>query len=438
VKRQRFIRTEGKSRRFWEIQRDGTRVITRYGVVGGEGTTRVQAFDAVATARERLAKAIDLKVREGYIPAAEVNQPAQSASRHGVVARNPELEAAILASIDDDDALLVYADWLIAQGDPRGELITLQHARRTRDSSHLERAEAALLKEFREELLGPLGPHEMRTQWRQSTRALTWGMGFLESADLAEDRPTSLPQLVATLIEHPSGLFLRDLRLHGAADAVVAALTLAMERDPVLPLRSLKISTPGVIDIGRVWRIFRGLRRVAVRGYGNYGGVRFGEIDAPMLESFVFFGQRLGETALAELVAARWPALRALGIAVVNDRPAFAEIRRLLARTDMPHLERLHLSTPEPAADLCAAVFSSPVVSNLRRLDLTCSGFDDAAAAVVVEHAPRLAKLERLDLPASSTRLTPSHRAALERSFPTVRISDHVDEENEELPILDT
>jgi uncharacterized protein (TIGR02996 family) len=430
VKRQRFIRTEGKSRRFWEIQRDGTQVTIRYGVVGGAGRTRVQAFDAVATARERLAKAIGLKTREGYMPAAELNQPPQSASRHGVVARDRELEAAILASIDDTDALLVYADWLTAQGDPRGELIILQHARRTHDSSHLARAEAALLKEFREELLGPLARHEMTPRWRQSTRALTWGIGFLESADLEQDGPTSLPELVATLIEHPSGRFVRDLRLGGAAEAIVTALTLAMERDPAVPLRSLRISTSGPIDVGRIWRIFRSLRRVAVH---SYRAMRFGEIDAPMLESFVV----VGPAAPAELVAARWPALRALGVVVGYDRPAFAEIRRLLARTDMPHLERLYVSIPEPVQEHCAEVFSSPVVSNLRRLDLSCVNFDDAAAAVVLQHAPRLPKLERLELPAAGTRLTPSHRTALERTFPKVRISDSVDEENEALPILD-
>ena len=39
--------------------------------------------------------------------------------------RNPELEAAAFASLDDHDAWRVYADWLQAQGDARGELILL-------------------------------------------------------------------------------------------------------------------------------------------------------------------------------------------------------------------------------------------------------------------------------------------------------------------------
>lgn len=39
--------------------------------------------------------------------------------------RNPELEAAAFASPDDHDVWRVYADWLLAQGDSRGELILL-------------------------------------------------------------------------------------------------------------------------------------------------------------------------------------------------------------------------------------------------------------------------------------------------------------------------
>lgn len=45
------------------------------------------------------------------------------------LARDPELEAAIEAALahgDARDELAVYADWLSTQGDPRGELITLQ------------------------------------------------------------------------------------------------------------------------------------------------------------------------------------------------------------------------------------------------------------------------------------------------------------------------
>lgn len=40
--------------------------------------------------------------------------------------RNEALHAAVLAAPDDDGPRLVYADWLLAHGDPRGELISVQ------------------------------------------------------------------------------------------------------------------------------------------------------------------------------------------------------------------------------------------------------------------------------------------------------------------------
>jgi uncharacterized protein (TIGR02996 family) len=42
-----------------------------------------------------------------------------------------ELLAAIAASPDDDQTRLVYADWLLARGDRRGELLMLDHLERT-------------------------------------------------------------------------------------------------------------------------------------------------------------------------------------------------------------------------------------------------------------------------------------------------------------------
>src|SRR5688500_18514450 len=44
--------------------------------------------------------------------------------------RNLALEEAIAQDPDDEEAYLVYADWLAERGDPRGELIAVQHAQR--------------------------------------------------------------------------------------------------------------------------------------------------------------------------------------------------------------------------------------------------------------------------------------------------------------------
>lgn len=69
-------------------------------------------------------------------------------------------EAGLLADVyanpDDDAPRLVYADWLLERGDPRGEFITLQF-RADKDAAALAR-EKALLEEHGRTWLGPLAP----------------------------------------------------------------------------------------------------------------------------------------------------------------------------------------------------------------------------------------------------------------------------------------
>lgn len=80
--------------------------------------------------------------------------------------------AAIRAAPDDDAPRLVYADWLLERGDPRGELIVLQCGPQTEEAKKRAR-----------ELL-----QLHQTQWLGAivyvTRTQVWERGFLVSAEL--------------------------------------------------------------------------------------------------------------------------------------------------------------------------------------------------------------------------------------------------------------
>ena len=52
-------------------------------------------------------------------------QPRRGDFGHRVVVRNAALHAAVLAAPDDDAPRMVYADWLMSNGDPRGDYIAL-------------------------------------------------------------------------------------------------------------------------------------------------------------------------------------------------------------------------------------------------------------------------------------------------------------------------
>jgi uncharacterized protein (TIGR02996 family) len=80
----------------------------------------------------------------------------------GVVAAGTRMGEELLAQIyahpEDDDARLVYADLLQERGDPRGELIALQFARRSRPATPAEtRKERALLASGTRRWLNSLG-----------------------------------------------------------------------------------------------------------------------------------------------------------------------------------------------------------------------------------------------------------------------------------------
>src|SRR5690348_5174742 len=93
-----------------------------------------------------------------------------------VAARNADLEAAIAADPEDEGPYLVYADWLQWRGDPRGELIVVQHALETARGqawAKLRIRERELLSRYREALLGPAALH-------LDSRHFDWRRGFVD------------------------------------------------------------------------------------------------------------------------------------------------------------------------------------------------------------------------------------------------------------------
>src|SRR5687768_8288176 len=118
------------------------------------------------------------------------------------MATHGELEARILADPDDADAYLVYADWLQARGDPRGELITVQQrlAASPGDRSLLARER---------ELVGELMPME-----KGSGVELEWRLGFVHTLRVRRAHSGGLGDLRA-LFGHRCLRFLRALEVIG-------------------------------------------------------------------------------------------------------------------------------------------------------------------------------------------------------------------------------
>jgi uncharacterized protein (TIGR02996 family) len=126
-------------------------------------------------------------------------------------ARNPELEAQILDDPEDPAPYLVYADWLQTAGDPRGKLIAAQAAREADpDSEELADAEAAILEEHREALLGP--------EIEAEGIAFDWYYGFWRGIHIGSFGWSEAPaqdEHVARLAAAPSARFARRVQCSG-------------------------------------------------------------------------------------------------------------------------------------------------------------------------------------------------------------------------------
>lgn len=152
-------------------------------------------------------------------------------------AHEPLLAAAIVDAPRDLDARAVYADWLLEQGDPRGELMLVQLelarlvATKTRGKAKLQRREKEILAVHRRHFFGTLATEQAAGFDRVLVELVN---GFFTTAKLpAEDA-------LRTLLELESSRFLEQLEV---ACTTLAPITEVLAVRP-LPrsLRRLRIA----------------------------------------------------------------------------------------------------------------------------------------------------------------------------------------------------
>lgn len=249
----RYEKPEGEGK-FWEITQKGRVITTRAGKIGAgasrdrdgvlylydrRGRTTDRAFLDEAAAKKHYDKAVASKLKEGYklvdgIDAAPI-APIE-------IHINADLEAAIVAAPDDATNYLVYADWLIARGDPRGEMITLQHGMRAQSDPAkfmtFKKQEEALRTAHLRSWLGDVaGPalHRLKIDWR-------WGHFEGIRIDGPDNQTeTSLCELVDVALACPLARVVRRLAIRGNAGEVADAVP----ETPPSTLRKLALHLDG-------------------------------------------------------------------------------------------------------------------------------------------------------------------------------------------------
>jgi len=161
----------------------------------------------VERVRAKLAKRATARV-----PASALRAFASTGSSSAGTDEATPLIEQIAAHPDDDGPRIVLADWLTSRGDPRGELITLQLARReAKPSAAAKRREAELLANHRAGMFGPFAQCVKRSGFKFErgflTRAVASGIwpshplnALLEYVDFGL-YPVSLEVELRSLVE---------------------------------------------------------------------------------------------------------------------------------------------------------------------------------------------------------------------------------------------
>lgn len=294
--------------------------------------------------------------------------------------RGDALEEVLLGRLaqdpDDAEALLVFADLLHGRGEPRGELIVLQHELRLSDDpgrrGQLLRRQTELLHCHAEALVPPVSLGD-RIEWRD---------GFIRRLELCGRSGSRLGQ-APELLAHPSLRLLDTLRVaFFIAPDGPAAVQALVARAPGT-IRSLALGDSFEHILGPVPELLRRL---------------------PCLEQLALQGK-------TDLAALAHPTLSSLALSDLDwsyEGGAAAAVIRLDPGR-LPGLRELRIGGSQDTDALCHALEGGGWLGHLSRLDLSGGTMTRRGAEALAGWTGRLAWLD-----VSGNRLTPSCRRLLE------------------------
>lgn len=420
----RFEHALGSVTKYWEIERrDDVSFTCRWGRVGSAGTNeRNYGHETAAASKQAAEKLIEERKKSGFAriglkkKAADIPVLAPHPKRKAKVTAKPaavdraSLEAALADNPEDAATWKVYADALIEQGEPWGNVIAMAAS-----GKRPKQQQADAAKDLLRELDGS---------------SFEWRFGTLERVSLCpededsgddegEAELTNYAVTLRRILKHPAGRLVRELELglpptddtDWAYDAILPTLT----GSGVLPLlRVLDMTADAefmdqdswrsIGDLSKLWAIAPQLREIRLKGSGNDDGnsTRLGTVVAPHLEKFVHISSGLDKNVPIQLGKASLPELRHLELYIgeedYGNNCTMRSFAGILEGKGMPRLEYLGLVNSEWERELISALAKAPIVKRIRTLDLTKGTMWREGAQALIEHAAAFRHLELLDL----------------------------------------
>lgn len=358
-----------------------------------------------------------------------------------------------------DDDYLVYADAASMAGDPRGELIAIQHAL----ANHL--LDDHRRSELRARELALLEHHD--ALWGEGMRntfhaGIEWHNGFVRSARVDScsegtrtiDHSYEVDEALDLLLAHPSSLLLEDLvlatsRAEGPGDATPRDRTTAFGYrelalvDEYRPYRLRRLTfndrwvesaglpnDPSCYDIS--WYKLAGMAALS-RGAPDlaeltlYAGdfVDLEELELPRLRSLALRSGGLRRSRLAALLDRVRPSVERLelwfGRAQYGADVDVPDLRPILDGTAFPNLRWLGLMNAEFTDELCAELHRARILPQLEGLSLAMGCLSSNGAPHVIAHSDAYRRLRELDL--SKQFLDDRSLESLGRVLPQARLT---------------
>lgn len=419
---------EGTSNKFWHIDRDGVRTIVSFGRIGTTGQTKVKDHADEAAAMHEYDKLVKEKLTKGY------RETTPTAPRPPTSLREA-LESAIVENLDDLASHSAYADYLMEQGDPRGEFTQIQLALEDASQpravrSQLEEREAELLAQHGSEWLGEIAG--LVDRYGKGNLSYRFARGWLDATTIRSLGPVA----AVTLARCPQTRSMRRLTIVTTdadldddladEDGVIPGVPEGLDEESIcltLLGRSPYLGNVRVLTVGnQIDPDFDG----SISTHESAGGLEKLVAKLPRLEELYVLARR-GVDADALLSLPTLTNLRVLQLyhrdeysfAVLADNPALSNLTTLLChpRSYAGHarqiglddlqalceseclesLTHLRLRLTELGDEGCMMLVESGLLGRLKVLDLRLGSVTDDGA-VELANSPDIHHLELLDL----------------------------------------
>ena len=206
-----FEFSDAKGQKFWNIEVTDNYYTVKFGKVGSTGQKQRKTFATAAEAQADMDRLIREKLKQGFVETTPKPVASEEAAFQKALTENP----------DDIAGWSAYADWLVEQGDPRGEFMQTQLAledesRPKKDRDALKKKEKALLKKHEEEWLGGLAAFVNEEEDEDDDDDYTtqtqpvWRRGVLAGV-IIERLNMALAQALAN---DPAARFVRELQVN--------------------------------------------------------------------------------------------------------------------------------------------------------------------------------------------------------------------------------